>query len=159
MQRHDKTSRLQGFSLVELMAAVAIVAILVSLALPRFRLFIARSRMAEAKTNLGIIATLQQSYLAEYQKYANLAGMGYSGDCNSTAEGSKDKNELGFRVVSCEDLLYNYNSSGGTTSFTAKASSNGSTIYPECTGKHDEWSINQKRKLKHDKNILKECHQ
>ena len=159
MPRHNRMSKLQGFSLVELMAAVAIVAILVSLALPRFRLFIARSRMAEAKTNLGIIATLQQSYHAEYQKYANLTSMGYTGNCGSSTDGAEKKNELGFRVVSCEDLLYNYNSSGGTTSFTAKANSNGSTIYPECTGKHDEWSINQKRKLKHDKNILKECHE
>ena len=63
---------LDGFSLVELMAAVAVVAILVSLALPRYRAFIARARTSEAKTNLGIIYGLQQTYKAEFETYATL---------------------------------------------------------------------------------------
>ena len=151
MQKRDRTSRLRGFSLIELMAAVAIVAILVSLALPRFRLFIARSRMAEAKTNLGIIATLQQSYLVEYQKYIALTKVDKS-NCAS------DKNELGFRVVNCE-LLYGYESTGGgATSFTANADSGTEVIYPGCSGKNDKWEINEKRKLEHKDSVIKKCH-
>jgi len=150
MQKRDRTSRLRGFSLIELMAAVAIVAILVSLALPRYRLFIARSRMAEAKTNLGIIATLQQSYLVEYQKHATLSKVDKS-NCAS------DKNELGFRVVNCE-LLYGYDSTGDATTFTANADSGSETIYPGCTASPDKWEINEKRKLEHKDSVLKHCH-
>ena len=56
------------------MAAAAIMGILVSLALPRYRLFMARSRMAEAKTNLGIIYGLQQSYKAEFETWGRIDG-------------------------------------------------------------------------------------
>ena len=56
-----------GFSLVELMVVVAVIGILVSLALPRFRTFVARSRMAEATTNLGVIQSLQKSYMLEQE--------------------------------------------------------------------------------------------
>ena len=151
MQKHDRTSRLRGFSLIELMAAVAIVAILVSLALPRYRLFIARSRMAEAKTNLGIIATLQQSYHVEYQEYTALGKVDKS-SCPT------DKNELGFRVVSCE-LLYGYESTGGATAFTANADSGSETIYPGCTTSPDKWEINEKRKLEHKDSVIQHCHE
>ena len=145
-----------GFSLVELMAAAAIMSLLVSLALPRFRLFIARSRMAEAKTNLGIIYGLQQTYKAEFETYGTITGgMGYSGKCNTGAPGQQAKNELGFRVTDCNELKYYYMASASDAS--ANANSNGSEIYPGCTGKHDVWEISAQRKLKHKENVIKEC--
>ena len=62
MKEMLKHKKFCGFSLVELMAAVAVVSILVALALPRYRLFITSSRQAEAQSNLGIIASLQQTH-------------------------------------------------------------------------------------------------
>ena len=144
-----------GFSLIELMAAVAIVGLLIGLALPRYRLFIARSRMAEAKTNLGIIYGLQQTYKAEFEKYAGLNGMGYSGKCSTGTPGQQAKNELGFRVTDCNELKYHYRAS--TSEASANANSNGSEIYPGCTGKHDVWNITSERKLEHLHNVIKKC--
>ena len=135
-----------GFSLVELMAAVGIVSILVSLALPRFRAFIARARTSEAKMNLGIIYGLQQTYKAEFEKYATFSGMGYNNSCGA------ENNELGFRVTDCSKLLYFYKSSAGG----GDADSKGSKIYPNCTEK-DQWSINVKRKLTHDRSAIEHC--
>lgn len=51
-----------AFSIVELMAAVVVMGVLVSLAVSRFRLYIARARQSEAVHNLGIIHKLQVSY-------------------------------------------------------------------------------------------------
>ncbi len=150
-----------GFSLVELMAAAAVMGILVSLALPRYRLFVARSRMSEAKTNLGIIATLQQSYLAEYQKYGKIGpeGMGSNGtpQCDDGAPGEDRENELGFRVTDCSRLRYLYmadSSAGG-----ANANSGINEIYPDCTEESDFWTIDVKRDLSHGSSAIKICHQ
>ena len=149
-QERNKPAKVWGFSLVELMAAAAIMGILVSLALPRYRLFVARGRMAEAKANLGIIATLQQSYFAEYQMYTNLPSMG-KGACGAGPE----SNELGFRVTDCTRLLYNYTSVGN---FTATADSSGSEIYPSCT-QIDQWTIDEKRELIHGSIAIKQCYE
>ncbi len=58
---------LLGFSLVELMAVLAVVGTLVALALPRYRLYVARGRQAEAVHNLAHINTLQKSYNLKMQ--------------------------------------------------------------------------------------------
>lgn len=142
-----------GFSLVELMAVVVIVGILVSLALPRFRLFIATARQAEAHANLGIIASLQQTYYLKYDKYFTSGLSMGDGTCGLSAE----KNELGFRNVNCDKLRYKYSATSGGGE--AKASgANPREIYPNCA-KPDNWSIDDKRVLKHETNVIKTCHE
>ena len=153
---------MRGFSLIELMVAISIVAVLVTLALPRYRVFQAKSRQAEAKINLGFIAGLQQTYKAEFEKYYHdttkfkVGGGGDGGHCNAVAG---EHNELGFRVTDCSELRYTYSStdlSGG-----GRAYNDGITkdIYPGCTGatKIDEWRIDNSRNLNHRANVIKLC--
>ena len=163
MTKRTRKNKFSAFSLVELMAAVTVVSILVTLALPRFRAFIARSRMAEAKTNLGILATLAQSYEAEYGVSSVPAiFVGASGDdsctTNSCAVGTENvgqRNELGFRVVNCGELRYCYH---GATNFYADS---GKEIYPGCSPVQgqDSWDINENRQLQHSgtANAIKKC--
>ena len=160
-----------AFSLIELMAVVAIIGVLVSLALPRFRTFVARARMAEATHNLGVIQSLQKSYILHQEMLGNdgrpwccrLMGRGYQGAgwC-----GSADlKNKLGFRVEDCTKLRYSCWSGdtvvlnglinaylgaslpvGATNEPSSVAHNNGEgvhRIYPGChgIGKHDAWSV------------------
>ena len=143
----------KGFTLVELLAAVAIVGVLATLALPRYRAFIARSRAAEPKVNLGTILSLERSYFYEYDKPA--PSISY-GDCGKgqCAEANL-KNELGFRAADCTKLRYVYARVGGSDG--AGASSNGCEVYPGCTNKDDVWGIDDAGVLTHSTNIIEEC--
>ncbi len=172
MPRTRQKQRL-GFSLVELMVVLVLVGTLVSLALPRFNTFIARGRQAEAHANLGIIASLQQSYKLEYNKYHGSPdpdfmemGMGHpKKKCEPTSSYQKI-NTLGFRVTDCEKLRYTYTSrsakdtawnSGsnglfGTTGYRAERS----YIYPNCK-KDDGARISKDRVLEHDTDVIEKC--
>ena len=159
-----------GFSLVELMAVVAVIGILVSLALPRFRVFIARGRQAEAAHNLGNIRGLQKAFhlraqglgLGDNVYHSDMKmGLGLgggSGTCDPT--GSGRKNDLGFRVEECTKLRYTYLTGGATNIGQAKNEANGSRfIYPNCSGggSKDEWSITVSGNLTHDHDIVQDC--
>lgn len=58
-----------GFTLIELMITVAIIAVLASVAIPAFRNYQLKSKRAEAFSNLSGIAKMEQSYFAEYDAY------------------------------------------------------------------------------------------
>lgn len=147
-----------AFSLVELMVAVGIIAVLVSLGLPRYQAFIARGRMAEAKVNLGHIASLQGIYRAEWNAYANLAGVGYVG-ATQKCDDSAFANSLGFAPDGCTDLRYGYTSTGGDNFNASAEASTNVEIYPGCNNSHrDKWSVsNSELKVKQDLNIVKYC--
>lgn len=139
-----------AFSLVELMAVMAVMAILVSLALPRFRLYIARSRQAEAIANLNIIHKLQVSYNLHYQGVSpgrsdvwhsglNMGRGMPGGHCNATDSGIR--NSLGFRVTDCDSLRYRYFTGtlggGGYNQAANSGLDPDRLIYPKCERERD----------------------
>jgi len=68
----------KGFTLIELMIVVAIIGILAAIAIPNFLKFQAKSKMSEAKTNLGAIYTGQLSYFGEQNSYGNFDSINWS---------------------------------------------------------------------------------
>ena len=67
-----------GFSLVELMVVVSIIAILAAIAVPNFSKMAARSKQSAAKIELAGIYTAEQAFFAEYSTYhSNLPYIGY----------------------------------------------------------------------------------
>ena len=68
----------QGFTLIELMIVVAIIGILAAIAIPNFLKFQAKSKMSEAKTNLGAIYTGQLSFFGEQNSYGSFDSINWS---------------------------------------------------------------------------------
>lgn len=67
----------KGFTLIELMIVVAIIAFLSVVAVPNFFKFLAKAKRSEAYMNLGSIHTAQKVYWAEHGQYTTrLAGSG-----------------------------------------------------------------------------------
>ena len=138
-----------AFSLVELMVAVGIVGILVTLALPRYHAFMVQARRGEAKSNLHQIAILQEAYRAEHGAYyygaalRGTEGIGYKdkygrdGDCVDYSDGRDEglSNRLGFRPKNCDELRYFYQlQSAGVVDAFAYSDANRRHIYPDCDG-------------------------
>lgn len=68
-----------GFSLVELMIALLILAIVMSIAIPSYRSHLEKSRRSEGKALLSEIAALQESFRTEQNRYtADLTELGYA---------------------------------------------------------------------------------
>jgi type IV pilus assembly protein PilA len=61
----------KGFSLIELMIVVAIIAILAAIAVPNFLSFVTKTRRSEVKSNLEAIYKAELSYFAEYDRYSD----------------------------------------------------------------------------------------
>ena len=69
--------RVRGFTLIELMIAVAIVGILASVAYPSYREHVRKGNRAAAQAFMMEVAQRQQSYLINNRSYANsLATLG-----------------------------------------------------------------------------------
>lgn len=61
-----------GFTLIELMIVVAIVAFLSMISVPSFMRFLSKAKRAEAYMNLGSIYIAQKAYHAEHGKYSTV---------------------------------------------------------------------------------------
>jgi type IV pilus assembly protein PilE len=70
-----------GFTLIELMIAVVVVAILASIALPSYSAYVLRAQRSAAKTTLLDLASRQESFFTDRKRYATtLTALGFAGD-------------------------------------------------------------------------------
>ncbi|HEX7916678.1 type IV pilin protein [Rudaea sp.] len=78
-------SRTAGFTLIELMITVAIVAILAALALPAYSDYITRSKLTEATNGLADFRVKQEQYYQDNRGYGTAAGCGANTSSFSSA--------------------------------------------------------------------------
>ena len=69
---------MQGVTLMELMIVVVVIGILTAIAFPNYREFVARAKRAEAKAALLKIATNQEKFYLQNQRFGTLAELGYA---------------------------------------------------------------------------------
>ena len=122
--------------------------------MPRFNIFRARSRQAEAKSNLGVIFTLQESFAIDHERYydgsagawggtdmnSKTTEYGYGGSGDNACATARSLNKLGFRLANCAKARYGYWMLGADEEgFTAIAHAPSDTIgdkrvFPGCNG-------------------------
>lgn len=96
----------RGFTLIEMMIVIAIIALLATIAIPNYMGFRRRAMTSEAKSNLGTIRTLEEAYHAEKSDYLTCgkypadtpAGTTYLWDDDAAATVDADWTTLGFSI-------------------------------------------------------------
>jgi type IV pilus assembly protein PilE len=68
--REQDMTRQRGFTLIELMVTVAIIAILVAIAYPSYQDYLRRGRRAAAQSFMMEVANKEQQYLLDARQYA-----------------------------------------------------------------------------------------
>ena len=116
MERFIK--RMAGFTLVEMMVTVAIIAILATVAIGRYDQLKVMAHRSEAKNALGMLGKLQEVYRIEKDKYyapssgaLSSSGTPYGGTLGITSVSTRcDGNALGFKLKGCaeKNIRYNY---------------------------------------------------
>ncbi len=72
--------RVSGFTIVELMVTVTIVAILLAVAIPSYRGFTLRSTRVAATSELARIAQIQERFFFDNRAFGDLSDLGFAAD-------------------------------------------------------------------------------
>jgi type IV pilus assembly protein PilE len=108
-------SKQQGFTLIEVMITVAIIAILAMLAIPSYRDYLVRGQLTDATTGLSTMRAQMERYFQDNRTYASVGT--FTTPC---AAGADSTRTVGQFVISCSGTP------DGTT-FTLQAVGSGST--------------------------------
>ena len=124
MKEVNKMKSKRGFTLIEMMIVVAIIALLATIAIPNYISFQLRAKTSEAKSNLGAIRTCEEAYRAENDVYYACGNnptsipVGIKAAWTSTAAGWTD---IGFEPKGNVYFQYAVTVGGGGTTFAATA--------------------------------------
>jgi type IV pilus assembly protein PilE len=125
------TTRLNAFTLTELLIVLVIIGILVLLALPALMPLISRTRSVEAKQMLTHLQALEKTYFFEHAKYtSSLDDIGFEQEKLSTENGKAN-----YRIEI---------TSSAPTQFSARATS---VVDFDGDGAFNVWEIDQDKNL------------
>ena len=108
----------KGFTLVELMVVVAVLAILAAVAIPAYQNHFLRVRQSEAHNKLLDIKTVQEMYYSQYNTYGGWP-----------ADGDTFGDLLSFNISDSTFYVFSTSSTAGGEDFTALASGKNGTKF------------------------------
>ena len=73
--KRTQQSRNAGFTLIELMIAVAIIGILAAVAIPQYKDYILRGAISDATTGLAAVRADMERYFQDNRTYASVSGL------------------------------------------------------------------------------------
>ncbi len=130
----------RGFTLIELMVTVAVIAILASIALPSYTDYVRRGKLTEATSSLSELRLRAEKFFADNRTYQNVGGtdVGFSEaingaryfayDCTTTAASNFTCTASGIASEGMAGFAYGINESNSRSStFTALTGWNDST--------------------------------
>lgn len=145
-----------GFSLIELMIVVGIIGVLATLAVPRFKQFERKAKMAEARNMIQQMANLEHTYQLTNNTFINLGPLGAGATqlidgnmCDSLSDPGAQA--IGFFIEPCVPLgpipRYYYRVTGSSSSqFVASGATGNIANNRVCPGNNHHYiAINQDR--------------
>jgi type IV pilus assembly protein PilE len=120
----------QGFTLIEVMITVAIIAILAAVALPSYRDYITRGRLSDARHQLATLAAQMEQYYQDNRRYMTAAAGTTCGVTMPTATASP------YFTITCappsggtdQTYVVQAQGSGSVTGFTFTINQTGTRV-------------------------------
>lgn len=119
MQKQQKTSR--GFTLIELMIAVAVIGILAAIAIPNYQQYVKKSRRTEAQAVMLDIQQKQEKYRVNNASYASTV---------SALGGTTSNQYYTFSVSGASSTAYEISATAVTGGSQANDSQDGTACTP-----------------------------
>ena len=109
-----RTHRMQaaGFTLIELMIVVAIVAILAAIAVPIYSDYVKRGKLTEAQNNLSALRVQMEQYFQDNRSYVDGAG-----NCGVAMPATGSNSNVKYFTYTCAatSTTYKITATGATT--------------------------------------------